>query len=143
MSNFDIEKLLNIYNYFDGIIITDEKGVITYYSNLRTDIYNLRIDQIIGKTILEIYPELSEEDSTIMQVLKTGKPIYDKVEKLTTTHGDSLTIICSTIPIFQNGKIAGAIDFSRGLNSENKNIERSGVQLKKRNFFLRRILYIK
>ena len=63
MSNFDIEKLLNIYNYFDGIIITDEKGVITYYSNLRTDIYNLRIDQIIGKTILEIHPELSEEDS--------------------------------------------------------------------------------
>ena len=131
MSNFDIEKLLNIYNYFDGIIITDEKGVITYYSNLRTDIYNLRIDQIIGKTILEIHPELSEEDSTIMQVLKTGKPIYDKVEKLTTPHGDSLTNICSTIPIFQNGKIAGAIDFSRGLNSENKNIERSGVQLKK------------
>ena len=143
MSNFDIEKLLNIYNYFDGIIITDEKGVITYYSNLRTDIYNLRIDQIIGKTILEIHPELSEEDSTIMQVLKTGKPIYDKVEKLTTPHGDSLTNICSTIPVFQNGKIAGAIDFSRGLNSENKNIERSGVQLKKRNFFLRRILYIK
>ena len=131
MSNFDIEKLLNIYNYFDGIIITDEKGVITYYSNLRTDIYNLRIDQIIGKTILEIHPELSEEDSTIMQVLKTGKPIYDKVEKLTTPHGDSLTNICSTIPVFQNGKIAGAIDFSRGLNSENKNIERSGVQLKK------------
>lgn len=34
MAELNIEKILNILNYFDGIIITDEKGVIKYYVNL-------------------------------------------------------------------------------------------------------------
>ena len=64
----NIESLLNIFNYFDGIIVTDKNGIINYYVNFRTDIYNLRLKQIIGKSILEIHPEIKEEDSTIMQV---------------------------------------------------------------------------
>ena len=39
MSDLNIEKILNIYNYFDGIMVTDEKGVIKYYTNFRTDVY--------------------------------------------------------------------------------------------------------
>ena len=84
MSDLNLDKILNIYNYFDGIMITDEKGVIKYYTNFRTDVYSLQLDQIVGKTVLEIHPELTEEQSTIMQVLKTGQPIYDRVEHLTT-----------------------------------------------------------
>ena len=42
----NIESILNIYNYFDGIIVTDKKGIIDYYVNFRTDIYNLRLNQI-------------------------------------------------------------------------------------------------
>ena len=54
----NIESILNIYNYFDGIIVTDKNGIINYYVNFWTDIYNLRLKQIIGKNILEIHPEL-------------------------------------------------------------------------------------
>ena len=111
----NIESILNIYNYFDGIIVTDKNGIINYYVNFRTDIYNLRLNQIIGKSILEIHPELKEEDSTIMQVLKTGQPIYDRIEHLTTPHGDCMTNLCSTLPILENGEIVGAIDLSRGM----------------------------
>ena len=79
----NIESLLNIYNYFDGIIVTDKNGIINYYVNFRTDIYNLRLKQIIGKSILEIHPEIKEEDSTIMQVLKTGQTMYSIFSFLT------------------------------------------------------------
>lgn len=36
MSDLNIERILNIYNYFDGIIITDEKGghtILCEFSN--------------------------------------------------------------------------------------------------------------
>ncbi|MGF6375752.1 arginine utilization regulatory protein [Clostridiales Family XIII bacterium PM5-7] len=132
MSDFKIEKILNIYNYFDGIMVTDENGVIKYYTNFRTDVYSLQVEQIVGKTILEIHPDLTEEDSTIMQVLKTGQPIYDRVEHLTTDHGDYVTNICSTLPILQNGKIVGAIDFSRSIDDgRNQNIQRRYINLPK------------
>jgi len=102
-----------MYNYFDSVIVTDEKGVIVYYSNMRTDIYDLKINDIIGKTILEIHPELTEETSSIMRVLKTGKPIFDQIERLTTKHGQTCTNIYSTLPIVQDGKIVGAVDLAR------------------------------
>ncbi len=132
MSDLNIEKLLNIYNYFDGIMVTDEKGVIKYYTNFRTDVYSLQVDRIVGKTILEIHPDLTEETSTIMQVLKTGQPIYDRVEHLTTAHGDCITNICSTLPIMQGGKIVGTIDFSRSIDDgQNRNIQRRYINLPK------------
>jgi arginine utilization regulatory protein len=124
----NVESILNIYNYFDGIIVTDKKGIINYYVNFRTDIYNLRLNQIIGKSILEIHPELKEEDSTIMQVLKTGQPIYDRIEHLTTPHGDCMTNLCSTLPILENGEIVGAIDLSRGIDSD---VQRKFIEMPK------------
>ncbi len=128
MSNINISKLLNIYNYFDGIIITDENAVIKYYTNFRTDLYNLRLDEVIGKTILEIHPEMKEEDSTIIRVLKTKKPIYNHVEHLTNIHGDKMTNICSTLPIMQGGRIVGAIDYSRCIDDDfHKNAERRQI----------------
>lgn len=113
MSLENVEQVLNIYNYFDSVIITDEKGVIKYYTNMRTDIYDLKTNEIIGKTILQIHPELTEETSSIMRVLKSGKPIFDHIEKLTTKHGQGITNIYSTLPIMQRGKLVGAIDLAR------------------------------
>lgn len=132
MSDLNLDKILNIYNYFDGIMITDEKGIIKYYTNFRTDVYSLQLDQIVGKTVLEIHPELTEEQSTIMQVLKTGQPIYDRVEHLTTSHGDTVTNICSTLPIMQGDKIVGAIDFARSIDDgRNKDIQRRYINIPK------------
>lgn len=106
-------NLLNLYNYFDSIIITDHKGIIQYYVNMRTDIFDLKRNDIIGKSILEIHPYLTEETSSIMRVLKDGKPIYDQVEHLTTKYGQEITNLYSTLPIITDGKIIGAIDLAR------------------------------
>ncbi len=124
MTYLNIERILNMYNYFDGAIITDEKGVILYYTNFRTDLYDLRCQDIVGKTVLQIHPEMKENESSIMEVLKTGKPIYDRVQKLTTKHGQVTTNIFSTLPIIRGGKIVGAIDLSRCIDAgmERKNI---------------------
>lgn len=113
MSLENVEQVLSIYNYFDSVIVTDVNGVIKYYANMRTDIYDLKTTDIIGKTILDIHPELTEETSSIMRVLKSGKPIFDKIEKLTTKHGQSITNLYSTLPLIHKGEIVGAIDLAR------------------------------
>ena len=131
MKTLNYERILNMYNYFDGAIITDENGIILYYTNFRTDLYDLKLKEIVGKHILEIHPEMKEDESSILQVLKTGKPIYDRIEKLTTPHGQIMTNIFSTLPIIQNGKIVGAIDLSRCIDkgNERKNIVLSKVEI--------------
>lgn len=132
----NIKNLLNIYNYFDGIIVTDSKGVIQYYTNMRTDVYDLKSEDIIGKTVLELHPYLTEETSSIMRVLKNGKPVYNHVEYLTSKHGQNVTNIYSTLPIIKDGKVVGAIDLSRCIEenerqnivlSSNNNVENIGL----------------
>ena len=70
-----VEQLLNVYNYIDGIVITDKYGYIEYYKNYRPDLNNLKEKEVRRKHITEVYPDLTEETSSILRVLKTGKPI--------------------------------------------------------------------
>lgn len=90
---------------------------------MRSDIYDLRRDRIIGKCILEIHPYLTKETSSIMKVLKDGKPIYNQIEYLTTKHGQDITNMYNTLPIIKEGKVVGAIDLARCINeNERQNI---------------------
>lgn len=90
---------------------------------MRSDIYDLRREEIIGKSILEIHPYLTEETSSIIRVLKDGKPIYNQIEYLTTKHGQNITNMYNTLPIIRGGKVVGAIDLARCVNeNERQNI---------------------
>lgn len=113
-----IAQILNIYNYFDGLIVTNINGIIEYYNTYRPDINNLRVQDVIGKHILEVYPELTEETSSCLKVMKEGKPIFNLRQKLTTHTGYSFYAENTTLPIIYNGEIIGAVDVSRYLKSE-------------------------
>ena len=44
-----VEQILNIYNFIDGIMVTDEKGYIEYYQTFRPDLNDLKEKKIIDK----------------------------------------------------------------------------------------------
>ncbi len=118
----NVERILDVYNYFDSVIVTDDKGVILYYTNMRADVYWPTEEEIVGKTILELHPELTEETSSILRVLRTGKPIFDQLEHFN-RDGRQVTNLYSTLPLVQNGKIIGAVDLARCVNgNERRNI---------------------
>ena len=108
-----VEQILSLYNYIDGLMITDERGKIEYYMTYRPDLVSLREKDLIGKNLLEIYPDLTEETSSIMRVLKTGKPIFNEEQELRSYKGEILHVVNTTMPIMEEGRIVGAIDVSR------------------------------
>lgn len=73
-----VEQIFNIFNFVDGIVVTDENARIQYYVNHRQDINNLNEKDIIGKHVLEVYTSLNEETSSILRVLRTGIPIANE-----------------------------------------------------------------
>lgn len=115
----DMDRILDVNNYFDSVIITDDKGVILYYVNGRADIYWPTDEEIVGKTILELHPELTADTSSIMRVLRDGKPIYDQMERFT-REGQQITNRYSTLPLIQNGKIVGALDLARCVDGDER-----------------------
>lgn len=112
-----IDGIFDLYNYFDSVIVTDDKGRIQYYSNMREDLYRPMLKEIIGHTIMELHPELTEDTSSIMQVLKTGQPVYNQLETWYNQDGTSVTNLYNTLPLMKDGKIVGAVDISRAVNS--------------------------
>lgn len=64
----------------DGILIVNKQGVIEYHSMPMPAYYTH--EDTVGKHILDIYPSLTEETSTILTVLRTGIPSYQKCSAL-------------------------------------------------------------
>ena len=104
------EQLLSLYNFYDGGIMVNKDCVIEYYYNNRPDINTLSESEMIGKTIFEIYPSINEKNSTLLRVIGTGIPMHQHYQKLENYKGEQYSAICSTLPIFDEEKIVGAVE---------------------------------
>ncbi len=71
-----VEQILNLYNYIDGILVVDAKGIIEYFVTYRPDVNNLKEKDLIGRHVLEIYPNLTEESSSLLRVLKKQASLF-------------------------------------------------------------------
>ena len=105
-----LNKFSIIYNYFDGVIVADRKGIIEYYYNSRKDINTLNGKEILGKSLFEIYPQVNEKNSTMMEVVRTGKPLINSVQNLVNYKGETYEGIFSTFPIWDQNRIIGAVE---------------------------------
>lgn len=106
------QQVLDVFNYVDSILITDKKGIIRYYHSNRTDLNKIDKQTIIGKNIIDLYGNLTKENSTVYDVLRTGKPIFNYKQELQIDNGEIIEAITSTMPLQENDEIIGTIDVS-------------------------------
>lgn len=111
----------------DGVLIANKRGIVEYYRVPINDIWSGQ--DIIGRHILELYPDLTEETSTVLQALRTGLPSYGQRQELTNTMGEHGILESDTIPIVVNGHVECVVDFSR-LYALNRHIFRSDPESK-------------
>ena len=62
-----MEQIFNIFNYVDGVVVTDENAIIQYYKNSRPDLNNLLEKDVLGKYVLDVYVSLDVESSSIFR----------------------------------------------------------------------------
>ena len=66
----------------------------------------------MGKRLLDVYPSLDHNSSTLLRVLKTGVPEFEQQQTFTNYKGKKITTINSTYPIELDGKVVGACEVS-------------------------------
>ncbi|MBV1820319.1 sigma 54-interacting transcriptional regulator [Anaerosalibacter bizertensis] len=114
--SFIKENVYEILDYIDeGIHIIDKNGRIVYYNRFAQLIDDIDRDKAIGRHILEVYPSLSYETSTLLTVMKTGEPILNVEQTFINYKGKKITTINSSIPIKYKKKIVGALEISRDI----------------------------
>lgn len=105
-----LEQLSNIYDSVDSIMITNREGIIEYTAVIDAGKCSIGNEGYTGRHLLEVYPDLTEAESTMFRVMKTGQPIVDEIQTVTDWNGMTMTISCSTYPIELGNKIIGAVE---------------------------------
>lgn len=114
---FNRKNLLELLDHIDeGIHIVDKNGRIVYYNKFAQRIDAVDIQKAIGRHLLEVYPSLTYETSTLLTVIRTGEPIYKNEQTFINYKGEKITTVNTTLPIRDaNGRIVGAVELSKDI----------------------------
>lgn len=105
----ELDAIINYSN--DNILVTDGNGVVLRSSPNCTDIYGIKTDYIIGKTVYQLQEEDIFKPSVTAKVLETRKEVQVMQETL-----NGRVVMATGIPIFDNDKnIVRVISFSHDL----------------------------
>ena len=111
----DIEKYSGIYDKVDAFIIVNEDNIIQYSAMINDDGTCLKTKDVIGRDLFEMYPNLTEENSTHRRVMKSGKPLINENQLIVEKSGKAYVIQTSTFPIVHDGKTIATFDVSSNL----------------------------
>ena len=120
----DIDKYKSIYDKVDALIIVNEENMILYSAMINDDRTYISTKDVIGQNLYEMYPNLTEENSTHARVMKTGKPVINENQLIVERSGKAYVINTSTFLIEDNGRRIGTFDLSSSLTPKSKNDEK-------------------
>jgi len=102
----------------DLIYVKDKKNNFIMVNKSMAEFFGKKPNELIGKTDFDIAKEKSAKESfkDDTNIVKSGKPIIDKTEKIISSSGKEFWVSCSKVPWFnQDGKIMGTMGISRDI----------------------------
>lgn len=121
MSRLNNYEVLNQLKYIDGITIIDNKGTILFTVKFNPRFHSevLEREEILGESLFSVFPTLNEKSSTLLNAMKTGRPIFRGKQEIVDFMGREIETTNISLPIRAHGKIIGAIEFSKEISAEN------------------------
>lgn len=113
-----VQNILQYGNIGVHVIDKDRKTII--YNEAMADLEGLEIYQVIDKDILDIFPSLNENTSTLIKVIHSGEPILNATQTYFNYRGHSITTISSTMPLYYGDEIVGAMEIAQDVTNLRK-----------------------
>ncbi len=107
-----------IENINAGIHVVDSEGKTIFYNKFMSELEGLDINEVMGKNLLDIFPSLTEETSTLLTVIKTKKPIYLTNQAYLNAYGKQINTINSAIPFKISPDKYGAVEIAKDITKE-------------------------
>ena len=97
----------------EGIHVVNTEGDTIFYNEVAAKHDGMDVDEVLGKPLLAVFPSLSADSSTLLKVMKTKKPIYNQAQVYLNVHGRRIDTINTTLPIFLEKSIIGAVEIAK------------------------------
>jgi arginine utilization regulatory protein len=101
----------------EGVHIVDDTGVTVYYNAQAGELDGLEPESVIGKHILDVYPSLTRESSTLLKVCRTKRPLLSEQQTFTNFKGQRITTVNMTLPIVVDHRLVGAVEISKNITA--------------------------
>lgn len=113
--HMNLNELKHLPEY-DNVLVVDQNGITIFYDLADLHILKhigLKPEEFLRKSVTSFYKNLPIEESTLMTVLKTGEPLWNIKQQLTSNNGFTYISKSSTFPLHNGTSIVGAIEFSK------------------------------
>ena len=101
----------------EGIHVIDPKGKTIFYNEVAANHDGMKVGEVLGKPLLEAFPSLTHKSSTLLRVIQSEKPIYHHKQSYVNAHGRIIETFNTTLPIYVDGFIMGAIEIAKDYSS--------------------------
>ena len=99
----------------EGIHVVDENGTTVFYNQAMADLEGMQSEDVIGKNLLDVFPSLTSDTSTLLRVLCSGKAIVDESQSYLNNIGKQITTVNTTIPLTYLNEKIGAIEIAKNI----------------------------
>jgi len=112
-----VEKILEclLENLEEGIQIVDCDGKTIYYNSAMGKVEGVEQREVIGKKVNEYLEDVKDDDSTLMNVLKTGEKIVDLIQHYGNGYKKKVTTINTTVPVTQGSNVIAVIEIAKDM----------------------------
>jgi arginine utilization regulatory protein len=93
-----------------GVHAVDMMGNTVYYNRWAGWLDGLEPSEVIGKHVLNVFPSLTEETSSLLRVLRTQEKIAHEQQSYRNFRGDVVHTSNMTRPVFADGRQIGALE---------------------------------
>lgn len=97
----------------EGIHVVNLEGITIYYNEVAAKHDGMMSREVLGKPLLEVFPSLTVDSSTLLKVLKTARPIEHQNQEYMNLYGRRIETINTTLPIFLGNELIGAIEIAK------------------------------
>lgn len=102
-----------------GIHAIDTKGKTILYNKKMREIEGFDFEELADRSLLEMF-RFDQHESTLLQVLQSGTPVFNVKQTYWNRKGQEITTINDTYPVFDDQKLIGAIELSRDVTTLEK-----------------------
>ncbi len=104
------------------------------------DIEGMDIEDVLDKNILEVFDFNQAGESTLLHVLKSGKPIVNMKQTYFNNRGQEIHTINNTFPVIVNDDLVGAVEIARDVTLIERLMKKSHYSKKNRSITFEQII---
>ncbi len=111
-----VEMLQAILSTIDeGIHVVDANGITIFYNHVAAELDGLTREEVLGKPLLEVFPSLDRQSSTLLRVIENGEPIYNQPQTYTNWRGVRVETVNTTLPVRVGRRLVGAVEVAKDI----------------------------